>query len=375
MRARTFSALCVVIGMMVAGGAAFLTGCASGHKQFLYVVGQSTNEVFEFRVQSNGTLAPLGAPNFAAGSGPTALAVHGSGDFLYIADFAGDNLTLLDINRSNGNLSVPVTTSVVQTVNPPNIFNTGAGPIAVAISPIAPFLYAADQSSGDVIAYIIDPGSGVLGGNGTFPIAPVSHPQSMAITPKGDFLYVANSTEGTVAVFAIGSNGKLTQAGTPISMGSGAIPNSITIEHSGRFLYVADTANNKVLGFAIQGNGSLNAISGSPFAAGLGPLAVAADPQGALLFSANSGSNNVSVYVIDRNSGALGQVTGSPFPTGGTGPAALGVDANTSVLYVTDQASHDIAELVINSNGTLKPLPGSPINVPTTGSAIAVVLR
>src|SRR5689334_6551687 len=108
MRARTISALCAVLTVVAVSGAMFLTGCASGHKQFVYVVGQGTNEVFEFRAQSNGTLVPLGAPNFPAGSSPSALAPHTSGAFLYIADFAGNDMTLLDINKSNGELSVPV---------------------------------------------------------------------------------------------------------------------------------------------------------------------------------------------------------------------------------------------------------------------------
>src|SRR5262249_1508796 len=132
MKARTTLALCLTAA--IAAGV-FLTGCASGHKEFLYVVGQGTNEVFEFRVQSNGTLVPLGVPNFPAGSNPAGLASHTSGDFLYIADFSGDTVTLLDINKSNGNLSVPVSSSIVQPVNPPNIFNTGAGPSLWACRP------------------------------------------------------------------------------------------------------------------------------------------------------------------------------------------------------------------------------------------------
>ncbi len=59
MRARTFSALCGVMAGLVVCVAGFLSGCASGHKQFAYVTGQGTNEVFEFRVQGNGTLVPL----------------------------------------------------------------------------------------------------------------------------------------------------------------------------------------------------------------------------------------------------------------------------------------------------------------------------
>jgi 6-phosphogluconolactonase (cycloisomerase 2 family) len=93
------------------------------------------------------------------------------------------------------------------------------------------------------------------------------------------------------------------------------------------------------------------------------------------LFAANSGSNTVSAYAIDSTSGALGAVTGSPFPTGGVGPSAVAVDTDTSVVYVTDQISHDIAAFGIGSNGALKAVVGSPFGVATSASTIRVVSR
>jgi 6-phosphogluconolactonase (cycloisomerase 2 family) len=377
MRARKFSALYGAIAFLVVNVALFLTGCASGHKQFVYAAGQGTNEAFEFRVQTNGSLLPLSTPNFPVGSNPSAIATHTSGAFLYVADFAGNDVTLLDINKSNGSLSVPVSTSIVVTVNPPNIFPAGTGPISLQMSPTAPFLFAANQGSSNVTAYVVDPGTGSLGtvGGSPFLISPASHPSSLAVSPKGDFLFVANGTEGTVAVFSISSTGVLAQVGVPVSLGAGATPNAVAVEHSGRFLYVADSAHNVVLGFSIQSGGALAAINGSPFAAGAAPSGLSIDPQGALLFAANSGSNSVSAYAIDSNSGALGAVTGSPFATGGVGPSAVAVDANTSIVYVAEQTSHDIAAFSIASNGALKAVTGSPFGVATSASTISVVSR
>ena len=378
MRARTFSALCGVIAALAASGAIFLSGCASGHKQFAYVVGQGTNEVFEFQTKSDGKLVALGQANFPAGSNPAAVAGHTSGDFLYIADFGGNDVTLLNINKSNGELSVPTNNSVVAPVTPPNVFSTDGGPVALAMSPTAPFLFVANQSTSDVTVFAVDPGTGSLGQiqGSPFAIAPASNPHSLAITPKGDFLFLANPAQGTVAAFAIGNNGALTAvAGSPFSMGAGATPNSVTVERTGRFLYVADKAHNAVLAFSIGSNGALTAISGSPFTAGTQPVAVAADPQGALLFAANSGSNNVSVYVIDASSGALGQATGSPFATGGQGPSALAVAADSTVLYVTDAVTNDVAALGIGSDGSLKPIAGSPFGLAAAGQSIVVVRK
>ena len=377
MRAGKFKAFYGGIAFLAVCAAGFLSGCASGHKQFVYVAGPGTNETFEFRVQSNGSLAPLGTPNFPVGSNPVALKPHTSGDFLYIADFSGNDVTLLDINQSNGNLSVPVSISIVNPTNPTNIFATDKGPVSLAMSPTAPFLFAVNQTSGDVTAYTVDPGTGSLGvlSGSPFPIQPASHPSSVAISPTGNFLFVANATEGTIAVFSIGGNGALAQAGIPTSVGAGATPTSIAVERSGRFLYVTDPAHNAVLGFSIQTGGTLSPVNGSPFLAGAAPAGLGIDPQGALLFAANSGSNNVSAYAIDSSTGALGQVTGSPFPTGGVGPSAVAVDADTSFAYVTEAGSHDVAAFNIASNGALQPVKGSPFGVATAATAITVVRR
>jgi 6-phosphogluconolactonase (cycloisomerase 2 family) len=377
MRVRTISALCGLISIFAICGAVFLSGCASSQNQFAYAVGQGTNEVFEFRVNSNGTLTPLGTPNFAVGSNPSAVVANSAGNFLYVAAFAGNDVTLLDINNNNGNLSVPVSNSIVVPVNPPNIFNTGTGPISMAVSPTAPFLYVANQTSGNITAFTIDPGSGSLGAvaGSPFPIAPVSHPQSLAISAKGDFLFVANPGEATVAVFAIANNGVLTAvAGSPFAMGAGATPSAVVAGRKGSFLYVADTAHNVVLGFAVQSNGTLSPISGSPFPAGAQPIGLGIDPQGAFLYAANTASNNVSAYVIDAASGALGPVNGSPFATGGLGPSAVAVNSTTTAVYVTNQVSHDVAAFAISSSGVLTPLVGSPFTVATSASAVSVVV-
>ncbi|HLK53647.1 MAG TPA: beta-propeller fold lactonase family protein, partial [Candidatus Angelobacter sp.] len=266
--------------------------------------------------------------------------------------------------------------------NPPNVFTTGTGPIAVAMSPTAPFLYTANLTDGDVTGFTVDPGAGGLTFLGSFaltppvvPPAPAPHPSAMAISPKGNFLFVASATEGTVAVLAIAGDGKLTLAGAPVSMGAGSAPSGVTVEPTGRFLYVADAANNDVLAFSIGTNGALTAISGSPFTAGLQPKGLATDPQGTFLYAANSGSNDVSAYLIDPSSGALAAITGSPFATGGAGPSAVAVNANSSIVYVTEQGSHDIAAFGIFSQGVLKPVAGSPFGVATSASAIGLVLR
>jgi 6-phosphogluconolactonase len=369
MKARVFVAL-----LLVAGG---LTGCISGGKQFGYVTGPGTDEVFQFQLRANGSLAPLNTPNAAVGSSPVSVLIHPSGLFAYTANFAGNNVTLLSVNKGNGELMVPVNTNPIPPPTPPNIFNTQAGPVALAMTPNGSFLYALNQTSGNISAFTVDPANGNLtvifppGSNSPPFFGSFVGPSSIAISPNGDLLFVAVPSQHAISAFAIDSKGVLTQAASPLTLGAGVTPAFVMVEPSGHFLYATDSTSNAVLGFSIQSGGALTPINGSPFAAGSQPVAMTANPQGSLLYVGNRGSNDVSAFVIDAASGALGTVSGSPFPTGGKGPSFLA--ASATALYVTDQITNDVAAFSIGNNGGLTAITGSPFNVATSPTWITLI--
>ena len=116
------------------------------------------------------------------------MALQPAGNVAYIANFAGNNVTLLSVNKGNGQLTVPTNTNPIPQLNPPNFFNTGTGPIAIAPSAAKPFLYVANQGSGDISAFTIDPGTGNLGliNGSPFVIGASFHPTSIAVSAKGD---------------------------------------------------------------------------------------------------------------------------------------------------------------------------------------------
>ncbi len=359
-----------------------LTGCIKGHKDFLYTAGPGTNEVFAFSIHGDGSITALGTPNFSVGSQPSSIVVHPPGDFVYITNFAGANLTQLNVNTGNGDLAVPPTNSALPPLTPANLFNTGGNPVAAVISTSAPHLYVLNQSPGNISAFLLDPSLGGLTvitnppGNAAGSITTygtLTAPTSMAITPDGTLLFIASPSTGTVSVFAINNgDGSLAPvAGSPFAVGgAGATPTWVTVDASGKVLYVADSAHNAVLGFSIGANGTLAPIAGSPFAAGANPTHLTLSGEGTLLFASNTNDNTVSAYVIAAGTGALGAVTGSPFATGGKGPGYL--LATGSTLYVSDTVTNDIAALNIGANGVLTAAPGSPFGVPVSPAWIAV---
>src|SRR3989442_971939 len=103
-----------------------------------------------------------------------------------------------------------------------------------------------------------------------------------------------------------------------------------------KYAYVANWTDNTVSGYLRDATtGALTQITGSPWATGNAPASVAVDQTGNCVFVANFLSNNVSAYKITASTGVLTQVTGSPFPTG-TAPIAVAVDFFTELVYVAN---------------------------------------
>jgi hypothetical protein len=106
---------------------------------------------------------------------------------------------------------------------------------------------------------------------------------------------------------------------------------------------------NSIAGFVRSSNGQLQPIPGSPFLTGgagtqyagvnVGPgdsdQDIISNPEHTLLFAVNSGSDTIAVFHIQGN-GALTQVEGSPFPSGGNDPVSLGLNGNT--LFVVNKS-------------------------------------
>jgi DNA-binding beta-propeller fold protein YncE len=170
-----------------------------------------------------------------------------------------------------------------------------------------------------------------------------SGPFSVAVDPSGRFAYVANQGDGTVSAYTIDSTtGALTQLGNSPFL-AGRAPVSVAVDPSGKFAYVAnecvssnDCSSGTVSAYTIDSTtGALTQLSNSPFAAGAVPFSVAVDPSGKFAYVANSHSNNVSAYTINSTTGALSQLSTSPF-LAGRGPVSVAIAVvNTTEPFST----------------------------------------
>jgi 6-phosphogluconolactonase len=291
----------------------------------------SPGSIRSYTVNSDGTLA-AGTGSAQAGSIPLAMAIDSAGHFLFVANQG------LQCNPASGTISVFTIQDKTLTEVPGSPFPSAA--------PLAP--------------------------NGT-------GPSGVAVTPDGKFLYVSNQYDNTVTAYAVDANGALTRG---LVVPVGTAPSALSITRDGGFLYVANSST--VSGFAIcnqvvtscidpnSPDGTISAVAGSPFSAGIGPIAIVAAPSGKFLFVVNRHSNQISEYKIALGTGVLTPNTQAEISTG-FDPVSAAIRVGTTTesttggiinyLYVTNFGGSTISTYSFDSTvGTLG-LVGGPLIV------------
>jgi len=144
---------------------------------------------------TTGVLASLGT--IAAGLSPTSIAIHPTGEFIYVVNYDSKDISMYTVNTTTGNLTSIGTLTAV------------AGSIIV-IHPSGKFAYLTSSTS--VLMYTIDMTTGALTFAGT--TGSGSSPSSITIHPSGKFAYGPNSVN-TISMYSIdAATGSLTLIGT-----------------------------------------------------------------------------------------------------------------------------------------------------------------
>jgi 6-phosphogluconolactonase (cycloisomerase 2 family) len=189
------------------------------------------------------------------------------------------------------------------------------------------------------------------------------------------FAYVANATDNTVSVYTVDPiSGALAVVGTPVATG-GTSPHSILGTADKKFVYVGNESSNDISAFAVNpASGALTPVPGSPFAAGTDPKALALWGNalgGTDLYVANAGSDTLSTYTVDTSTGALTPLASATFATG-KGPSSIAVDATLSIIYVANEGSNDVSVFSVDLTGLLTPFAGSPF--PAGGNPLSLAI-
>jgi 6-phosphogluconolactonase len=164
-------------------------------------------------------------------------------------------------------------------------YKAGVKPSALISDPTNRFVYVTDFASNELIGYTIQNGSTLdFLINGPFKTG--NEPNAIAIDPRGIYLYVTNALDSTVSSFQISLS-----TGTPSAAinttgsqtnSTDTTPVAVVVDPAvGRYVYTANQQGNSLSGFKLNPNtGALQPTISTPYPTGFAPAAVAAVPHG-----------------------------------------------------------------------------------------------
>ena len=157
--------------------------------RFVYVTDFASNELIAYSVQSNNTLLFLINGPFKTGYLPSAITIDPRGLYLYVTNSQ-------DATVSAYNISLPTGTPSVA-VNPSGSVNnsTDTDPVALTVEPsLGRDVYTANYIGNSVSGFTINPSTGTIAPNQATPYPSLGYPTSIASVPHGNYSlqYITN---------------------------------------------------------------------------------------------------------------------------------------------------------------------------------------
>ena len=265
------------------------TGAASG---VFYVLNQKTLQVVGFSFPS-GSTTPTAVTGGSSTLAAAPLAITTNGTYLYVSTTVGIYMYTIG---TGGTLTVGNSGTAIS-----------ADPAySMVIDPTSQWLVEAVSGTGVLSAIPLDPTTGL--NNSSFQVSTITLPntnvQQVAISPAdstNSYVFVAMGAGGTEVIPFNAANATPfgTGANVPVKNSSGAA-NTVAVDTSGLLLYVGETA-------------AITATQTQPQTGGLRVFNIGA-------------------------TGLSGEISGSPYQTGGTGPSAILPSANGYYVYVANKA-------------------------------------
>jgi 6-phosphogluconolactonase (cycloisomerase 2 family) len=164
-------------------------------------------------------------------------------------------------------------------------WKAGIKPTAIASDPTNRFVYVTDFASNEMIGYGVQSGD-VLDFMVNGPFKTGSEPSAIAIDPRGLYIYVSNALDSSVSAYVISlatgtPSSAVNTTGSSINS-TDTQPEAILVDPAlGRFVYTANHLGNSVSGFLLDSTtGTLKATLSTPYPTGDAPTALASVPHG-----------------------------------------------------------------------------------------------
>jgi 6-phosphogluconolactonase (cycloisomerase 2 family) len=333
---------------VLAAGATLLTGCnnfwqapASSNtittttlsSGYFFVLDAATSEVISYNIVS-GVLTKISA--YPVPAAPIAIAVAPNKNFLYVSTL-------------NGIFVYSISSGVLSLGN--NTLDISPDPAtAMAIDSTDSWLIEASGSTGNLYAIPISPSTGLLA-SATAQSQPVALTgatiNQITIAPNNQFVFVAAGSNGTYAYsFTASSNGNPFASAAydaiPVKNSSAGASLSVAVDSSNRLLYVGEvdavSSGGGLRAFAIAASGTLTEISGSPFpSGGTGPYSILPKSTNDTVYVANwqgTSTGNITAFSISYTNSVYGLTQLASTATTGIRPMSIAEDSEENFVLV-----------------------------------------
>ncbi len=233
---------------------------------------------------------PLTVPGFAGDTIlPTGVAVLANNNAVYVTAYDKSAYNPGGSTTSNANpgwlFGYAVASGGALTPVSGSPYQAGVKPSALVADPVSRFVYVTDFASNQLIGYdVLSNETLQFMVNGPFRTG--NQPSSIVIDPRGIFIYLANSLDENVEGYSIslptGAPSQNVSLNGAAANATDTEPVSIIVDPGlGRYVYTANYLGNSVSGFKLNpSDGTIEPTQASPYPTGANPRAVIAVPHG-----------------------------------------------------------------------------------------------
>jgi 6-phosphogluconolactonase (cycloisomerase 2 family) len=165
--------------------------------RFIATANLATDKIQIYRL-AGGSLELVSEASLPKGAGPRHLAFDLSGKHLYAVSQPNASVTMFAFDPAKGQIG-----KVLQTISAvPGDYKGSLSGAEIAVHPSGKFLYASTREPNSIVAYRIDPSTGLLSLIG-FVTEGIRSPRNFAFDPSGKWLYVENQAGDTIVQFEI----------------------------------------------------------------------------------------------------------------------------------------------------------------------------
>ncbi len=327
---------------------------------FVYVGSLGSSTLNSYYLNSTGALI-LASNTISTGSGTSNISdidFSKNGKVLYAANRASNNVSWYDIN--------PMTAATPGAINFSSLTYAGSGASSVAVHPSGNFLYLSDSTavSNNITFFNMSSATGVIDSASILNYTARTNPTQMAFDYLGSYLFVVNRGTSDISSYSVSATGVLNTIA--LSTATGTNPEDIAAHPSQRFIYTLCVGVNKIYLYSTN-SGTPTALSTPFVTTGNGPKKIVITPNGNFVYVTNFTDNTISVYTVNSTTGLLSTAAGSPV----VGPASAGVYAmditnDSKYMIVTGDTDSKVYVYSIDANTGLLTQVGSGIDL--TGS-------